>query len=329
MIVVVTWQAADDLEMCVTALRADDLHAPIIIVDNASNDGTEDLLAKIEATVAGVVVVRNQTNLGFAIANDQAAIIAAGRDLLLVNPDCCVQPGAVAALRAHLAVTPHCAAAAAQLRNPDGTLQDIVLRRTGIGPILAVMSDTGRRIDRRVSGRLRAPRHRRDLLATPPTHPVPVDFPAAACVLLRRTAIGELPFDTRFPLYFNDGDLYERLAFAGWGIDLVPAAHATHHHGATFPLVPTDRMAAERIAGLLRYATARWRARRVIALFAAIGADAMATAVFAAVGHDRSERLLHLRAVLGAIGAPGGTPPWLSEPLRRADLSARDGRRVR
>jgi GT2 family glycosyltransferase len=96
-VVVVSYNTRDWLETCLNSVRqaAPTLNVEIIVVDNASADGSADFLEK---TFPAVRVIRNSQNAGFAKAVNQGAQVARGEYLLLLNPDGYLKPGAIDAL---------------------------------------------------------------------------------------------------------------------------------------------------------------------------------------------------------------------------------------
>lgn len=90
-VIIVSWQVKEKLKNNLTALSntQGDFKWEIIVVDNNSQDGTLEMLAQDFSTVK---VIANQTNRGFAAANNQALLIAQGAFVLLLNPDMQVEP---------------------------------------------------------------------------------------------------------------------------------------------------------------------------------------------------------------------------------------------
>lgn len=93
-ILITTYNSARFLHTCLESL-IQQVYKPleIIVVDNASSDGTKDLLAKADPEVK---VIYNDTNIGFAAAQNQAARLAKGSWLLSLNPDVVLNPDFVA-----------------------------------------------------------------------------------------------------------------------------------------------------------------------------------------------------------------------------------------
>lgn len=95
---VIAYNSGPTLRTCLEHLRAQTFRDfEILVIDNASPDQHD---AEIAAACEGVRLVRNAENLGFARAGNQAARLAAGRWLVLLNPDAYAEPGWLAALAA-------------------------------------------------------------------------------------------------------------------------------------------------------------------------------------------------------------------------------------
>src|SRR3979411_3182155 len=93
-VLITTYNSARFLETCLESLRQQ-VYTPIevIVVDNASSDGTRDLLRNVDPEIR---VIYNDTNIGFAAAQNQAARLAKGSWLLSLNPDVVLSPDFVA-----------------------------------------------------------------------------------------------------------------------------------------------------------------------------------------------------------------------------------------
>jgi GT2 family glycosyltransferase len=212
-VVVVTWQGAHLLADCLESLRRQTMAHEVVVVDNASTDGTEALLAE---RFPEVRVVQTGANLGFA-GGAQSGMEAARTPLVaLLNNDAVAEPDWLAALAGHLEQHPRCAAVTSRmlLRGEDPPL----LNNTGV---VLLADDYGADRD------LRA-----DVGARP--GPGPVFGFSGGAALLRRSAVEEVGgFARCFFLYYEDTDLSWRLRLAGWEIRYEPAAVVHHAHSAT------------------------------------------------------------------------------------------------
>lgn len=320
-ILVVTYDHGDEIEACLDGALAqadDDLAVEIVVADNASRDDTAVRVKARERD--GVRLLEMGSNRGFAAAVNAAFAASAGQHVLILNPDCVMAPGCARALRDHLDARPDVALAAALLHDPDGSPQLHARRNAALGGALWAFTGVGRRIDAMRGERALAERRYADLWAQgPPREPVAVFCPAAACVMAARRDLEPAPFDERFPLFFNDGDLCARLQAAGRGVEIVPAATAAHGYGTSVgraQQADPARMRAEWVASLRRYAARHWSRPQRAALPALLLADAAAGALLCLA---RREDPREVRGTLGGLGLPGGPPPLLT-PVRRLRL---------
>jgi GT2 family glycosyltransferase len=121
-ICIVNWNGLELLRDLLESVKTCNagLKLQTIVVDNASHDGSAELVAREHPDV---LLVRNQTNRGFAIANNQAVECATGRHLLFLNNDTVVLPGALAQLVGLMDAHPQYAAAGPKLIGADGKPQ--------------------------------------------------------------------------------------------------------------------------------------------------------------------------------------------------------------
>ena len=309
-VLVVTYGNGDEIDRCLDGvLRQDDgrQSIEIIVVDNASADDTAD---RVSAYGDKVRLVRNAVNVGFAAGVNQAARLATGDFLLLLNPDCEMDSGCVTALWHALATRPGLGLAAALLRDPDGGVQEFPRRGLTSIDRLFTLTDVGVRIDRRFRGS-RAMRQRRysDELARidASDDPLVVDCAAAACVMLWSVHGTPAVFDERLPLFFNDAELAWRLSRKGYRSEVIPAAGAVHGYGTTHRRLPRARRRAEFVASLREYVRRTGTIRASGCLWGVLLLDTVSSAVLMLpVGSDqrRREAFANLRGVLGGLGVP-------------------------
>lgn len=233
--VVPSWNVRDHLRACLSALVA---HAPgveVVVVDDASTDGSAELVA---TEFPKVRLVRQSSNRGFAPAVNSGVTVSTGEYLLLLNADCEIGSGMVGCLLEFLEAHPEYGAAAPRLRNPDGTTQRACMRF----PTLRTALCFGTPLER---WRPDGPELRRYFARDfDHEHDADVEQPPAACLLLRRSTFDALGgLDERLPLYFNDVDLSRRMATAGLRTRFLAAATAIHHVGASTRQRP-DRLLA-------------------------------------------------------------------------------------
>lgn len=119
-VVVVSYNTRAPLRRCLVALRdSTDLSTEVIVIDNASSDGSADV---VEREFPEIHLIRSSTNLGFAAGVNRAARHAVGDYLLLLNPDAEIQPGAVGALVDAARRHPLAGPIGGRTVDPEGTL---------------------------------------------------------------------------------------------------------------------------------------------------------------------------------------------------------------
>ena len=204
-VVIVSWNTSSLTMACLSALGADRtaLRREVIVVDNASADGTPEMVAREHPDV---VLVRNRENRLYAAACNQGVARARGRYVCLLGSDAKVRPGALDRLCAFLDAHPEHAAVAPKLVGADGVVQRTCSRFPGLAVALA-HSTSLRRLP--IGARLCARTRMEDFDHTSSRD---VDQPPTSCLVIRRDdwdALGG--FDPRLSLYFNDVDLCFRL----------------------------------------------------------------------------------------------------------------------
>lgn len=217
-VVVVTWQGAARIQACLSAVLGQEPAAAfeVLVVDNASTDGTADLLA---GRYPQVRLVRAPRNLGFAGGNALALAEVTTEYVALVNDDAEPAPGWLAALVEHLDADPRCGAVTGKVL--------LAAERDG----RAVVNSAGGTVDRLGRG---ADRGHLQLDEGQFDAPTEVFYAPATACLLRREAVEQVGgFDPGYFLYHEDVDLCWRLRLGGWGVAYTPAAVARHAHGAS------------------------------------------------------------------------------------------------
>lgn len=230
-VVIVTYHSADVIGSCLERVRielADHPGARIIVVDNASTDGTLDIVTR---TAPEATVVARPDNGGFAAGVNAGLAAAADCDVLVLNADIRLSRGAVGALRDALAA-PGTGIAVPLLLDDDGRRQ----------PSLRREPTAARALGEAVLGGPRAGRYRplgelvMDDEAYRCAHET--DWATGAAWLVSREcadAVGLL--DERYFLYSEETEYMLRARDAGFAVRFEPTAVATHRGGdqATSP----------------------------------------------------------------------------------------------
>jgi N-acetylglucosaminyl-diphospho-decaprenol L-rhamnosyltransferase len=206
---IVSWNTAGLLDRCLESVPAavGDLDAEVVVVDNASSDASAD----VAAAHAGVVVVRNTDNVGYAKAMNQALDGSDAAVLIALNPDTEPPPGSLAALVERLSGAPNVGLVVPRLTNADGSLQKSAQRFPSLR-LAAAAGFLPRRWQRGGLGR-------RWWLEGAATHDrnEAIDWAIGAVHVIRAAALdGAAPYSERWFMYVEDLELCWRLHVDGW-----------------------------------------------------------------------------------------------------------------
>ena len=227
--VLVTYQSARDLAMCLGSLERAAAPHPleVVVVDNGSTDGSVEI-----ARGYGAKVLENHANLGLSRAINTGVAATGAPWLLIANPDTWLAPGSLRRLLATATSDPRIGAVGPHLANPDGSDYP-----------------TGRRFPSLPMGAAHAalaplwpdnPATRRYHMAgVDRSRPLDVDWVSGACILLRRQAFEEVGgFDPSYFMFFEEMDLCLRLHRAGWRVVFDPLAEVKHVVGGSTASAP-------------------------------------------------------------------------------------------
>lgn len=285
-VVVVSFNSANHLRDCVaSALRWPGTN--VIVVDNASTDGSLETVADLD-----VSVVASASNDGFAHGCNRGA--AAGRQpaVLFLNPDAILEEGAVEAMLEQFS-NPRVALVAPKILDEQGTV-DLSLRRfPRLGSTIAQALFIHRLFPRAGWAD--------ELIRDPRAYEAAgsAEWVSGACMLVRREVFDAIGgFDEGFFMYCEDTDLCARIRARGQTIRYEPAAVIRHLGGRSAPrssLLPV--LAASRV----RYAQKHFGRPAAQAARVAIAVGALAHAVGGLGGGD--VRRGHLRAFRAVFGS--------------------------
>lgn len=230
-VVIVSWNARGLLESCLESLHAQEpgVDREIICVDNASRDGSADL---VRSRFPNVTLLENDLNRGFVGANNQAMAMARGRYVLLLNSDTIVPPGSLRALLRVADSRPRGAVFGCKVAGTDSSPQpscfmfpsalNMLLSATYLYKLFPSSRFYGRQ-------NLTYWKHDSERL---------VEAVSGCCALVRRSAIDEVgPMDPAFFFYGDDLDWCYRFRAAGWEVRFTPEACITHLGGGSSRLM--------------------------------------------------------------------------------------------
>ncbi len=232
-VIIVSWNVKELLKANLTALfkSQGDFSFEVFVVDNASRDGSAEMLRQ---NFSAVKLIANETNRGFAAANNQALAQANGDFLLLLNPDMILEAETLAKFLNWAKVNPQATVAGCKLIDGCGRLVKqvrrfpkfcdqllIILKIPHIFPFLL-----GRYLQRRFNYE----------------DPARVDSLRGSCFLINRRQYekisGERPcLDEGYFLWFEEVDFCRRVYSLGGEVWYTPAARARDYFGRSFAQV--------------------------------------------------------------------------------------------
>lgn len=226
-IIIVNWKSARFLGPCLDSIYAssEDLVYEVIVVDNASYDGCDTLLAD---RYPQVKFIQSPVNLGFSRANNLAYRQSSGKTLLFLNPDTEIGSQAIPTMHRLLLDTPDAGAIGCMLLNTDGTLQSSCIQ--AFPTILNQVLDA--EILRRLFPLL-------SLWGTRPLFerseiPIPVEVVSGACLMVKRHVFEAAGlFSTDYFMYAEDTDLCFKIRSSGFVVYYTSATSVVHHGGGS------------------------------------------------------------------------------------------------
>lgn len=245
--IIVNYRKGELLYACLESVyaTATGVSVEVIVVDNASGDGTEAVLPR---RFPQVRLLASRENVGFARATNQGMALASGEFLLWLNPDTVVLDGALAGLVNFLRDHPDAGAVGPKMIGPDGSLQYSCRAFPSLSTALFTRYSLLRRLWPS------NPISRRYLLSDWDHATVrEVDWVSGACLMTSQAVIRRIgPLDEQFFLFNEDVDWCRRVKSAGWKVYYDPHAVVVHHIGASRGRVPA-RVIVERHKGMFRY----------------------------------------------------------------------------
>jgi len=234
-IIIVSWNVEEDLVNC---LKSVEKNKPceefeIIVVDNASTDGSVDT---IKSSFPDVKIIANSGNLGFSAANNRAIKIAKGKYIFLLNPDTIVYQSSLDTLIAYLDDHADVGACGPKFLDADGkahssvgyapTFRALLYGRTFLRSLGIFRRShkklTDRKFDYDKSG--------------------DAEQLSGAALMVRRSVMEEIgSMDENFFMYYEDVDLCLRIRKAGFKMVYVPESIITHIGGKSTEQVSADR----------------------------------------------------------------------------------------
>jgi GT2 family glycosyltransferase len=217
-ILLVNYNDGAHLPECLSSIEthARTIDHEVIVVDNASTDGSPELIAE---RFPRIRLIRNSRNEGFGRANNRAVRESRGTFILFLNTDVVLHPGALDLILTEMAADPLTGIVGPALLNPGGSFQ------VSFGGRVGFFMEAFKKIflNRAIRRSLRKGGGRRE-----------VGWVSGAFLLARMKTLLEAGlFDENFFLYFEDIDLCRRAVEKGWKVIFLPIAVSFHWGGTT------------------------------------------------------------------------------------------------
>jgi len=223
-IIIVNWNTHDLLADCLNSVAATsgDLDLEIVVVDNASTDGSQ---AMVRQRFPHVRLIANAENVGFARANNQGLAACQGRYALLLNSDALLTTHALQAMLDLAESKPRAGMIGAHLRNRDGSFQASHSPFPNLWQEFLILSGLGRLLYGRWYPS-RGPEESRG--------PQVVDYVEGACLLVRRAAFEQVGgLDEGYFMFSEEVDWCYAMREKGWQVWYQPAARVIHLGGGS------------------------------------------------------------------------------------------------
>lgn len=223
-IIIVNRNTKDLLEHSIHSIYNNtlDINYEIIVVDNGSIDGSQE---KIKNQFRDVILIQNNSNVGFSTANNQGIRISKGTYILLLNSDTIILKDAIKKLVEFLVTHEEAAIVGPKLLFENGTVQccygSFPNLRSEIARALLLEEKLNKRRtlnDKRLKY----------------SKPFEADWISGACFMFRKSILKEIgELDERFFLFNEEVDFCLRTRKAGWKVFCHPDAEIIHYKGKT------------------------------------------------------------------------------------------------
>ena len=268
-VIIVNWNTKGLLRDCLSSVyeHAGDVDYGIIVIDNASTDGS---VSMVKNDFPDVILIENSENRGFAVANNQGMAVAKSKYVLLLNSDTVVLDNAIANTVHFANENPQAAVVGCRVLNPDRTLQRTCFMFPSVLNMLLSSSYLYKLFPKnRFFGREQMTWWDRNDVRQ-------VDVVTGCFMLVRREAIEQVGMmDEEFFIYGEETDWCYRFREKGWKVMFAPVGEIIHFGGQSTAQKPVAMIVQLRLS-ILKFMKKHYSqpayltARFLVALFFAI-----------------------------------------------------------
>lgn len=298
-IIIVSTNEAKWLEPCLRTVfnHAGSARLDVVVVDNASTDGTRGLVSH-QFPAARIV---DSENHGFGHANNLGALTCTARYILFLNPDTEVVNGSFGELVDALDARPSVGLAGVRQITGDGELWPTIRRFPCVTRALAEALGSERwGLRGHWAGE-------RELDLSLYDSEVACDWTSGSFMLARREALLSAGFlDERFFIYSEEPDLCLRMKRAGWDVRHLPTMTIVHHAGKGGV---RPKMVAQDAYARRQYAAKHFSSTYSAMFLTAVGARHVIRAAYPGAPQRRAAARLALSTLVGRTPPPFGEPP--------------------
>lgn len=254
-VIIVSFNTKDLTRKALEALfRSDAQPKQVIVVDNASSDGSADM---VRAEFPNVTVVSNAENKGFAEANNQGLALTDQPYVWFLNSDTETGIKTLGQLVEYMEVYPRIGAVGPQLVYPNGSLQSV----GGFFPttinVFLYFIPIHKLLPDRIVRKLRLIGVSPQLI---PKDGLNIDYATGAALFVRKKAVDRVNgFPTHYFMYFEETDLCYRLQQNGWEIKVIDVEPVMHVAGGSYKTQYDRRRLKAFISGLRTFTRTNYR----------------------------------------------------------------------
>jgi GT2 family glycosyltransferase len=218
-IILVCWNNKNYLDPCLKSLYECSLTSTfdVIVVDNGSNDGSQEMLRE---KYPDVIIIQNHKNEGLSKATNQGVLASTGKFILFLNNDTIVNGPSLNAMFDFMEQHPGTGAVGGKLLNEDGSFQGGYAKYSNIFEEVLIGTGLGDRIKPGYPSYLDS------------DQVMPAGWMSSANLLVRRAALDQVGLlDESYFIYGDEADLQYRMHKAGWELYYLPQATTLHYGG--------------------------------------------------------------------------------------------------